>query len=53
MIDPSENFGRGINARIASVSVVTPSSMPPSELVSPVEEGAFQFDAFQEDAFQV
>lgn len=53
MIDPSENFGHGVNARVANVSVVTPSSMPPSELINPLVGGAFQFDAFQEDAFQV
>lgn len=41
---------RGINARRGNVSVTSPSSMPPSELL---DLAAFQEDAFQEDAFQV
>jgi hypothetical protein len=43
---------RGINARRANVSVISPSSAAASPVTSVTDEGAFQSDAFQEDAFQ-
>lgn len=56
MID-IKKLTRGINARRASISITTPSSMPIS-LAPPIPPappigGAFQEDAFAGDAFQV